>query len=454
MSFCSILMLCVPSKLARAKLIHVTPKVNDILDDGAKIKKLKKELENAQKKIEELLKGQNSSAMSTGTDHFAGSKPQILPMSSTDISQYGYEDVAQSRNYVMPGQQLIPDKYVMPANQDFPIPGNGSSPKDYPVPGQQSQPYQQYNMPLHEQSTDSDSGDSVSEGSLANNNFKLDAVGEEEMARKTLWKYMNGKDFGDSSTEGDEGFMHLSASDTDSDQSPVLDMGVKKGSVNATARTEDETYDGPPASYKEVSLKFGSKTSTPDTLGVDPIREEGSKYGSHDGQDGRTNTISWDTVGLNTSRPEHVGQPLRALKSLAEQNKPIPKEVTIISTSLGDGVVGLVGKLEEAEKQSSFLKAKLEASDDIIESVFKDLERARLCIHDLVYRNVELAAKMKEKRREDVKEEYEEGEVNVEQYWLLKGSMYVGLFFFFTGGYEFFMASVMLVWLVLEVNLS
>jgi hypothetical protein len=32
--------------------------------------------------------------------------------------------------------------------------------------------------------------------------------------------------------------------------------------------------------------------------------------------------------------------------------------------------------------------------------------------------------------------------------------MYVGLFFFFTGGYEFFMASVMMVWLLLEFNLS
>merc|ERR1712226_1804482 len=114
----------------------------------------------------------------------------------------------------------------------------------------------------------------------------------------------------------------------------------------------------------------------------------------------------------------------------------------------------MTDKLDEALRQTSFMKAKLEASDDIIESVFKDLERARLCIHDLVYRNVQLASKLKEKRRQDVKDEYEDGEVTVEQYWLLKGSMYVGLFFFFTGGYEYFMASVMFVWLLLEANLS
>jgi hypothetical protein len=55
---------------------------------------------------------------------------------------------------------------------------------------------------------------------------------------------------------------------------------------------------------------------------------------------------------------------------------------------------------------------------------------------------------------EDIKEAYQEEEVVVEQYWMLKGAMYVGLFFFISGGYEFFMASVFLVWLILEINLG
>ena len=56
--------------------------------------------------------------------------------------------------------------------------------------------------------------------------------------------------------------------------------------------------------------------------------------------------------------------------------------------------------------------------------------------------------------RKDTESFDEEGEVNVEQFWLLKGSMYVGLFFFFTGGYELFMATVLFIWLLLEANLS
>eukprot|EP00980_Cylindrotheca_fusiformis_P028453 scaffold22599_cov139-Cylindrotheca_fusiformis.AAC.44 len=441
-----------PPLLARAMLIHVTPKVNEILDDGAKVKKLERELEKARKMIEELSLSQRpSSAKFSGTDTSVDSS---ITKEGNGISQFGYEDMAQTRKYVMPAQSPMPKSYVMPANQKLPVDlpkmfHHGKMTTEQPMSGQEAQQYRQYHTTTHE-SSDSESGQ-VSEESLRGNNFKLDAVAEEEIARKTLWKYMHGRDYADSSTtEGDGGFSHTSSSETGSSPS----TGAKKDSVNATARTEDETYDGPPASYREVSLQFGSKRSTPDTLGVDPIHEEASRLGTLDGQDGRTNTISWDTVGLNTTRPEHIGQPLRALKSLAEQNKPIPKEVTIISTSLGDGEMGMAEKLVDAQKQSHFLQAKLEASDDIIDSVFKDLERARLCIHDLVHRNVELASKMTEKRRQEVKEEYEEGEVNVEQYWLLKGSMYIGLFFFFTGGYELFMASVMLVWLILEVNIS
>merc|ERR1712087_1067252 len=98
-----------------------------------------------------------------------------------------------------------------------------------------------------------------------------------------------------------------------------------------------------------------------------------------------------------------------------------------------DGELCLTDKLHEAEARSAFMLEKLETSDDLVEGVFKDLERARLCIHDLVHRNAQLSAKAKRRKRQDIKDQYEEGEVFVEQYWFLKGSMYVGLFFFYNG---------------------
>ena len=122
--------------------------------------------------------------------------------------------------------------------------------------------------------------------------------------------------------------------------------------------------------------------------------------------------------------------------------------------SVSEDRMGLTDKLNEAEARATFMQTRLDTSDDLVEGIFKDLERARLCIHDLVYRNAQLTAQLKQKKREDIKEDYQENEVVVEQYWMLKGAMYVGLFFFFSGGYEFFMASVFLVWLILEINLG
>jgi hypothetical protein len=238
--------------------------------------------------------------------------------------------------------------------------------------------------------------------------------------------------------------------------------GIPDHRNETTARTEDESFDGPEGSYAEISLKFGSVVSTPETLKGESVPDQRSRYGTVESAadfalDGRANnTISWDTMDLNTNRGQHVAQPLQAMKSLYMRDTPIPEEVTIICASTFEGKENmcLTDRLEDAEVRSDFLEGKLEMSDDLIEAIFKDLERARLCIHDLVYRNVHLAAKLKEKKREDLKVEYQEGEVVVEQYWLLKGSMYVGLFFFITGGYEFFMAAVILIWLILEANLS
>lgn len=474
------------SPIDRAKLIRVTPKVNEILDDGAKIKKLERELAKARKMIEEL-KGQNTSPLNSPSSQDSdpvhngsvdtirsGSAETFRSRSASidsddnshalSVTDYGFNEMAKSRNYVMPGQMTPTqslNKHITPSKPGS-IDGKSDSSTqsitfDEVTNSSQSMPLKSVinssqSKPSNS-SYDSDD-DSQYEEPLPPDNFKLDAV-EEFEAKKCVQKFMKGKDFGDSSTEGDG--MFADSWDDDSKNSlPFLDVGVKKESANVTSRTDDESdsYDGPPASYKDVSFKFGSNLSRPDTLGVDTIPESESKYGTHDGRDGRTNEISWDTMGLDANRPEHVGQPLRALKSLAEQDLPIPKEVTIICASLGDEEPGLKEQNEDASKQVAFLKNKLEGADDIIESVFKDLERARLCIHDMVHRNVQLATKLNEKRRQDVKEEYEEGEINVEQYWLLKGSMYIGLFFFFTGGYELFMASVILIWLMLEANLS
>jgi hypothetical protein len=188
---------------------------------------------------------------------------------------------------------------------------------------------------------------------------------------------------------------------------------------DTTEPTEDESLDGPEGSYAEISLKFGSVVSTPDTLrGVSTLpAEAGSKYGTLESAqdhalDGRVNNkISWDTMDFNTLQADQVGRPLKAMQSIYKRDAPLPEEITIMRVSIPEDKedMCLTDKLEDAEARAAFLRARLDLSDDLVEGIFKDLERARLCIHDMVYRNVQLGAKFKEKKREDIKKEYQEG---------------------------------------------
>jgi hypothetical protein len=409
---------------------------------------------------------------------------------------YGYEDMdalPESRPYAMPKDKQIPDVDSFGGNVPFVTPKSSPTPqsREYTVQKEEFMPQlnnRPYVMPKNQEinsgmdaylqnrmNDESENSGDPNESAA----FKLDAV-DPEAADDVVTRYLRGRsntadsdELLDSSEVPDEDLSPLDRLNSFERRSTQSRTGHKEYVMpgqygipdhrnETTARTEDESFDGPEGSYAEISLKFGSVVSTPETLKGESVTDQRSRYGTVESAadfalDGRANnTISWDTMDLNTNRGQHVGQPLQAMKSLYMRDTPIPEEVTIICASTFEGKENmcLTDRLEDAEVRSDFLEGKLEMSDDLIEAIFKDLERARLCIHDLVYRNVHLAAKLKEKKREDLKVEYQEGEVVVEQYWLLKGSMYVGLFFSITGGYEFFMAAVILIWLILEANLS
>jgi hypothetical protein len=422
----------------------------------------------------------------------------------------------KNRQYVMPKPQqhsgplvddLLPKnrQYVMP--KDHPDPGvDDLLPKNrqYIMPKDRAGPLQsdllpknrQYGMPKNQAiPTDSSmksflkppQNDDPEESPFENSaNFQLDAVSD-EMAQKTVSRYMAGQ----IDTDSDDGPLVISDDDSSQDGAakvnslefpiatknnpkvrdfpfakephsldfPMADKHMGKGSAgkgnNMTATTEDESFDGPEGSYAAISFQFGSGVSAPDTLLADSTQDQGSRYGTIESAgghalDGRA-AASWDTLDMKSVRPE---KPQDTMRHLSSRAMPIPQEITIITPSPVSGKpdLCLTDQLEDAEQRARFFDEKLEMSDDLIEALFKDLERARLCIHGLVYRNVNLAAKVQEKRRKNTQEEHQEGEVILEQYWLLKGAMYASLFFFFTGGYELFLASVILIWLILEAN--
>ena len=410
---------------SRAKLVMMTPKVNEVLDDSAKIKKLEAELAAAKKELEELKKvREEASFASIGQQH----ESLGMPVPPTSLA---------------PGMR----KYVMPKNQTLPqgmgMGGNGIA-REYL------------------QSHSSSGPDSES--------FKIESA-DPAKDENAVFRYTDDNMNYDAGSKSDESGQEISGiSEVHSFDLPIpgtldrlqpdsfdLNSSPEKSkrfeSLTPTLRTEAESTDGPEATYADVSLKFASDISSPDSLGngsgpANKSRTQGSR------RDGGRDVLSWDNLDINTIRRDQIGRPLQALRSLSAREGPIPTEITIIASPIDGEGPCLTDRIEETEARAEFFEMKLEDADDLIEALFKDLERARLCVHDLVFRNVKLSNKLKQKRREDIKEEYQEGEVVMEQYWLLKGAMYVGLFFFFTGGYEFFMATVILIWLILEANLT
>ena len=487
----------------RAKLVQMTPKVNEVSDDSALIKKLREELAEARRALEEMKRLYEESRQGRQEQGLQPSRSTSLSRESSSES-LGYEEVTGgSRNYVMPKDQPDPRgpgpqnrAYVMPKVQS-PMPNS----RKYIMPKGQQLPLELKNN-LNQMMKDR-----FEELEKSKADFQLDAVSP-EMAQKTVFRYMHGDTDEDSDgpvsrsssnesepeksaftsfdfpipsgknlsspTQGGLGEDRLQPDASHIDRLPFAgknfldknkDLNYSDRRLETTARTaktEDESYDddGPEGSYAEISHKFGSVVSRPDTLLGASALEEESKYGTIDSEvdhalDGRANnTLSWDTMDIASLRPGQRGKPLETLKTLQNRERPIPDEITTITVSPIHGAVDIciTDRLEDAEARATFFQEKLEKSDDLVEALFRDMERARLCIHDLVFRNVNLSKKIKEKRREDVKEQYQEGEIILEQYWLLKGAMYTGLFFFFTGGYELFMASVILIWLILEAN--
>ena len=373
---------------SRAKLVVMTPKVNEVLDDSAKIKKLEAELAAAKKELEEAKRKAQQQQSESVSQPSSGTESHGVPL----------------RTYVMPQSQTLPQS----SRRD-----TGNAVFRYP----------NETIDRGAGSKSVDSGQEIS-GISEVDSFDQPYPGLLDKLQPDSFDFNN---------------------------TPRKPKRFE--SSTPTLRTAESTG-GPEATYADVSLRLGSDISSPDSLMTGPgptnrSRIQGSKRGQH------RDAPSWDNLDINTIRRDQVGRPLQALQSLMAREGPIPTEITIIASPIdgGEGTC-LTDRMEETEARAEFFEMKVEDAEDLIEALFKDLERARLCVHDLVYRNVKLADKLKKKRREDVKDEYQQDEVVLEQYWLLKGSMYVGLFFFITGGYEFFMATIFLIWLILEANLS
>ena len=144
--------------------------------------------------------------------------------------------------------------------------------------------------------------------------------------------------------------------------------------------------------------------------------------------------------------------------SRVSHHEPPPSEVVILRepTVQSPPRVSHLSEMDrsellDAQHRAEFLGAKLIATEDLVESLFKDVESARGCIHQLVFKNVTLANRIEKLNRKLEHEKEERNEHMIQQYLLLKYSMYIGLLFFLFGNHELYFAAVMFLWLSLEV---
>jgi hypothetical protein len=120
-----------------------------------------------------------------------------------------------------------------------------------------------------------------------------------------------------------------------------------------------------------------------------------------------------------------------------------PPPPSIAPSEKKEGDMELQSRLQDADERTQFLQSKLDATEDLVESLFKDIESARRCIHELVFKNVNLARRIERLRRKI--------DEQASQYKLVKHAIYCGLVFYLFGRHEIYLATVMFLWLTLEV---
>jgi centromeric protein E len=181
---------------------------------------------------------------------------------------------------------------------------------------------------------------------------------------------------------------------------------------------------------KEIEVSMTSDTTGTDSHSASQKSDYGPKI---------TYTVQSPAPNKST---RHISPPSEVVILKEAMPSPLRDENPIMADR---------SELLDARQRAEFLGAKLDATEDLVESLFKDVESARGCIHQLVFRNITLA-KLKHNLERKLQELADaRDERMIQQYTLLKFAMYIGLLFFLHGSHELYFAAVIFVWLTLEV---
>jgi hypothetical protein len=160
------------------------------------------------------------------------------------------------------------------------------------------------------------------------------------------------------------------------------------------------------------------------------------------GEDNASDTPSamWQKIAFESNSPtDHSRPPI----------KPPTEVVAICEQALPDVVdeKSMPLRLKDAEQRAQAYRSKLEKAEDLVASLFRDLDRARRSIHTLVSRNVVLTSHIK-----GIKMDREDNTIHRAS--LIKACMYVCPVFILCGGFEAFLSTIILVWVLVEIESS
>jgi len=152
---------------------------------------------------------------------------------------------------------------------------------------------------------------------------------------------------------------------------------------------------------------------------------------------------------FHDAETSHTKQLVKYPSSKREGGIPPGEVVVMMDPMMEGGKDGILyERLRQAEQRAEFLEQKLEETEDLVESLFLELENARKFIRELVSRMPRFESDAKEMESVGV---MLADELILRQFTLLKYAIYVSLAFYLIGQSELFLATVMFLWLTLEV---
>lgn len=178
----------------------------------------------------------------------------------------------------------------------------------------------------------------------------------------------------------------------------------------------------------------------------------GTHIGSTDTSSSRSREVRGndDHVFKQQLQANHVCTGVLEPAVIIPDDSPPMNEVLVMVDCKSQNSCNTADLLDEAEDRVEFLANKLEATDDLLEALFKELQDAQDQNMMLELRNAELNRAI-ETMRDGKTVNTEEFELLMEQCVMLKYAIVVGLLFYVCGQTEIFLSSVVFLWLSLVV---